>query len=152
MTLRDARVQRFLQKSMVTPLATLSASAQPHLTPLWFVHDGGKLYMNTRAASPAARDIAANPNVVLLFDAERGRRSGQVLRIRGTARLRKSLGLRVLLRFAAKYHLSPGGLRNLLSHLGTLLVRVRYYGERTGEAGTLEVTPESFEFLPRPHV
>ncbi len=152
MTLRDARVRRFLQKSMVTPLATLSARGQPHLTPLWFVYDGGKLYMNTRAASPAARDIAANPHVVLLFHAERARRPGQVLRIRGTARLQKSLGLRVLLRFAAKYHFSPGGLRNLLSNLGTLLVRVRYYGERTGEAGTLEVTPESFEFLPRPDV
>ena len=152
MNLREERLQSFLRRSMVVRLATLSPKEQPHLTPLWFVQDGGRFYMATRAASPAARDISAHPDVVLLFHAERGRRPGQILRIRGTARLRKSLGLRVQLRFAAKYHLSPGGLRNLLSNLGTLLVRVRYYGERTGEAGTLEVTPERFEFLPRPHV
>ncbi len=151
MNLKDEKLRRFLGASMIVRVATLSRNGQPHLTPLWFVEDGGRFYMGTRAASPAARDIAANPDVVLLFHAERGRRRGQVLRIRGTARLRKSLRLRVLWGFAAKYHLSPGGLKNLASSLGTVLVRARYYGERAEGAGTLEVTPERFEFLPPPH-
>ena len=143
---------RFLGRSMVVRVATLSQRGEPHITPLWFVVDGRKFYMAPRAASPAARHVSASPNVVMLFDGERRsrRRGVRVLRIGGRARLVRRLPLPVLWRFALKYHLSSGGLRNLVQNLRTLPVRVRYYGERAGEGGVLEVSPETVEFLEVP--
>ncbi len=70
-----------------------------------------------------------------------------VLRVRGQARIVKRLPFHLLARFALKYHLSPGGLANLARSLGTLSTRIRDYGERSGEAGVIEVSPESLEFL-----
>ena len=139
-------VRRTLNRAMIVRIATLSRGGRPHLTPLWFVRDRGKVYMAVREGSPAGRDIAANPQVVLLFE-DRGR----VLRMRGRAVFRKDgLIRRELFHFAPRYLVSPAALRDALSNLGRLPARLRYYSERGGEGGFIEVTPESAEFLPKP--
>ncbi len=127
----------------------MSSKELPHITPLWFVSDRGRIYINLRAKSPAARNIAANPAVVLLLDSE-GRPPARILRIRGQARVRRERHIkrRMILKSALKYHFSLGGLRNLFRHLRTLPLRVRYYAERGGEAAVIEVLPEDAEFLP----
>ncbi len=149
MSLEDSEVHEFLGRAMVVRVATLSSKGQPHITPLWFVWDRGRIYINLRAKSPAARNISANPAVVLLLDAE-GRLPDRVLRIRGRASVRREgrIKRRAILRSALKYHLSLGGLRNLFRHLRTLPIRARYYAERGGEAAVVEVVPEAAEFLP----
>ena len=136
---------------MIVRVATLSRDGTPRLTPLWFIHDRGRIYMNTRAESPAVKDIWANPFVVLLFEKDRGPRPGKTLRIRGRAAFQAGTALnrRMYIRSALKYHLSPGGLKNLLQSLTSLPIRARYYRERAGESGTIEVTPESLEFVPQ---
>ncbi len=140
----------FLRDSMVVRLATLSPKGAPLLTPIWFVEDRGRFNMNARRDSPAGRHVAANPEVVLLFAGEKHSRSQRVLRVRGRARLRRRLAARLLLKFALKYHFSLGGLWNLISSLQTVRVRLRYYGQRTGQSGTIEMTPVTFEFVERP--
>jgi uncharacterized pyridoxamine 5'-phosphate oxidase family protein len=149
MSLEDPHVHEFLGQSMVVRVATLSSKGQPHITPLWFVWDQGRIYVNLRSNSPAARNISANPEVVLLLDSE-GRLPDHVLRIRGRASVRREghIKRRTILRSALKYHLSLGGLRNLFRHLRTLPIRLRYYAERGGEAAVIEVLPEDAEFLP----
>jgi uncharacterized pyridoxamine 5'-phosphate oxidase family protein len=149
----DTRARRRIANSLVVRLATLSGASQPRLTPLWFIFDRGRFYMNTRAASPAVRDIASHPEVVLLFDRDRPGRSSRVLRIRGRAEFRqdtKELNGRMYLFSALKYHLSLGGLRNLAAGLASWPVRLRYYKERAGEAGTIEVIPETIGFVLKP--
>lgn len=151
MSLRDPEVRRFLARSMVARVGTLSPKGRPHLTPLWFVHDRGKVYMTSRDGSPAARNVSAHPAVVLLFDAERAPRSDRILRVQGRAAFRKdrSLMQRVVSREACKYWLGPGGLCHLLTHLPKAPLVMRYYAERQRDAGIIEVVPERAEFLER---
>jgi len=151
MTLDGPEVRAFVARSMVARVATLSRKGEPHITPLWFVCDQETIYMTTREASPAARNISMHPAVVLLFDVERGPGSDRVLRIRGRAIVSKESGLlrRIALRVGRKYYLCPGGLRNLLAHCQKLPLMRRYYGERRGQAGVIEVEPEGAEFLKR---
>ncbi len=145
------RERRLIDESMVVRLATVSGSGQPRVTPLWFIFASGQFYMNTREASPAVRDILANSAVVLLLERDKGRRSKDVLRVRGQAtfQLRPVVNRHVYVRSALKYHLSAGGLRNLLTTAHSIPIRARYYGERAGEAGTIEVIPESVEMVPK---
>jgi general stress protein 26 len=143
-------IRRFLDRSMVVRVATISGKGRPHLTPLWFVRKGGHLYLGTRRASAAARDLAENPRVVMLFDGERGPTRDRILRLTGKALVRDRVSLSMIFRSALKYHLSLGGLRNLLASIGTVGKRLRYYAERGGEGCMIEVEPEAFEFLPAP--
>lgn len=142
--LADARIERFVSRCMVVRVATLSASSVPHLTPLWFVRRGGDFYMTTRTASPAARHIAANRDVVLLFEKERGR-STRVLRIRGRATIKpgEHFSPGILARFALKYYLNPGGAGDIARSLRTIPARLLYYSERAGESCAIQVSPET---------
>jgi hypothetical protein len=98
------------------------------------------------------RDLMLNPEVVLLFDGDRGRRRGRVLRIRGRARFRaeRSICVPVYALSALRYYLSPGGMANTIRNRHKFAVRTRYYGERAGEGGVIEVVPETAEFLKNP--
>jgi general stress protein 26 len=148
----EPRTRRLIDESMIVRLATVSASGQPRVTPLWFIFEGGHFYMNTREASPAVRDILANREVVLLLERDKRRRSKDVLRVRGQATFHReaSVNRQMYVRSALKYHFSVGGLRNLLATVRSIPIRARYYRERAGEAGTIEVIPESAEMLPKP--
>jgi hypothetical protein len=143
-------VRRFLARCRVVRIATLSAKGTPHITPLWFVTAEGRVYMGARAESPAARNVVANPRAVLLFDTADGEPSDPVLRMTGTAVVKRGAAWQKQgLLFARKYILSPGDLRDTFANVSRLLDRVRYYAER-GNAGMIEVTPESAEFLAKP--
>ena len=145
----DARARSFLRESMIARLATLSGSGSPRLTPLWFVLHRGRIYMNTRADSPAARDIRGDARVVVLFRRDRSADAAKTLRLIARAQFLtdSAVNRRMYVGAALKYHLSPGGIRNFLAGLGSLRERILYYRERAGEAGTIEVTPESVEWL-----
>jgi nitroimidazol reductase NimA-like FMN-containing flavoprotein (pyridoxamine 5'-phosphate oxidase superfamily) len=43
-----SRTRRFIGESMVVRLATVSDSERPRVTPLWFIFESGRFYMNTR--------------------------------------------------------------------------------------------------------
>jgi nitroimidazol reductase NimA-like FMN-containing flavoprotein (pyridoxamine 5'-phosphate oxidase superfamily) len=107
----------FLRGSMVALVATVSATGRPFVTPLWFVVDGGTLYLTTGTATWAARNVARQPEVALLLTGERLTRPGEAVRLRGTATIQPGLPpWRVLLRIVAKYYAAPGGLAVELSN------------------------------------
>jgi hypothetical protein len=105
--------------------------------------------MATGATSLAVRNIAANAQVGLLFHGERSRRSGRVLRIQGRANFRPGIRHAAILRFAPKYYLSLGAIRDRLAHRRLASLRSRYH-RQTPPGGMIEVMPESAEFLPAP--
>src|SRR5580765_2594998 len=81
----DPEVQKWVGASMVAQVATLSEKEVPALIPLWFVCDGGHLYMGTGRATLSVRNINAHSRVVLMLYAERHGKQNRVLRITGTA-------------------------------------------------------------------
>jgi len=128
-------------------VATRSPTGAPSLTPLWFVIEGGRLFLTTGRATLAARNAELNPEICVLLDAEGRGRSDRVLRLRGRATVLPQLpSWRVLARFALKYYL--GGARSELTHAGKWRLRQHYYGQ--GRAAVIEVVPESAELLRLP--
>jgi general stress protein 26 len=111
MNYADPQVQSFLARSMIARIATISAKGTPQLMPLWFAARDGRIYMNNAATSPTVRNIAIHPDVVLLFDADRGSRRNMCLRVRGRAQFVEGDELlrKMWLRMAAKHDLSPNG-------------------------------------------
>jgi general stress protein 26 len=148
----DPQVQAFVARSMIARIATVSAKGTPQLMPLFFVARGGLIYMNNAATSPTVRNIASNPDVVLLFDADRGRRRGSCLRVTGTARFVEGDALlrQMWLPGAVKYYLSLDAARDALRHISHLPAMRRYRGERRSASGVIEVTPLDAEFIAHP--
>ncbi|MBI1816147.1 MAG: pyridoxamine 5'-phosphate oxidase family protein [Deltaproteobacteria bacterium] len=146
----DAEVQAFVRGSLVVQVATLSPKGRPFVTPLWFVVDGGALYVTTGAASRAGKNVTQNPAVVLLFSGERAPVPARCLRLRGSATCVSGLpSWRVLLRILAKYYLSPRALVAELLNADKWRLRLRYYGQVKGGAGYIRVVPTAADFLAR---
>lgn len=145
-------VQRFLQKSLAVRIATLSPAGNPDLIPLWFLVHEGRIYMAPRAGNPVVRDLTLNPEVALLFHGEQSRKPDRALRVRGQATFVRDPAVvqAVQRRALRRYYLSPGGFWNTLKHLRRAGIMRRYYGERGGDSGVIEVVPETAEFLPLP--
>jgi Pyridoxamine 5'-phosphate oxidase len=147
----DPEVRAFLRRSMVALVATRSANGRPFMTPLWFVADGGALFITTGAGSLTSRNVAGHPEMTLLFSGEGARRSDRALRLRGTVTFQPRMPpWRVLLRIVAKYYASPRALRVELRHRAKWQIRSRYYQQVKGGPGHLQVTPTAAEFLPIP--
>jgi hypothetical protein len=141
----------FLRGSMVALVATVSAKGRPFMTPLWFVVDGGALYLTTGTATWVARNVARKPEVALLLTGEGLARSGEALCLRGTATVHAGLpAWQVLLRIATKYYAAPRGLAAELSNATKWGLRARYYAQVKGGAGYLRVVPSGGEVLRRP--
>ena len=146
----SAQAEAFVRRSMVTLVATRSPKSRPFVTPLWFVLDGGALYVPTGTQTWAGRNIARHPVVTLLFGGERGM-APELLRLRGRAVCENGFPpWRVLARVAAKYYVAPHALLVELRHVARWGLRMRYYGGVPGGAGYLRVVPTSAEFLRRP--
>jgi Pyridoxamine 5'-phosphate oxidase len=147
----DPSVRAFLRRSMIAQVATLSAKRRPFVTPLWFVVDGGALYITTGPESWAGKNVGQHPEVALLLRCESTLQSNRVLRLRGTATCHRGLpSWRVLLRIAVKYYLSPGALRVELPNARRWRLRQLYYGQLKGGFGFIRVVPTAAEFLPQP--
>ncbi|MCC6382275.1 MAG: nitroreductase family deazaflavin-dependent oxidoreductase, partial [Dehalococcoidia bacterium] len=150
-SLADPLVARFLRRSLIVRIATLSPAGNAGLIPLYFVHFRGRIWMTTRSENPVVRDLLRNPAVVLLFHGEKLSDQRAVVRIRGQATFhttrRETLPVYALA--ALRYYLSPGGIANTVRHWRQFRLSLRYKGERAG-GGVIEVVPESAEFLPNP--
>ena len=153
----DPEVREFLARSVIMRMASLSPKGQPMMECLTFVCWQERLYISYQDIRPTGRAISVHPDVTLLFDGERGPRSGRLLRVRGRAVFRGESRIvgRVMLGLARKYFLTRPGLQNLLAHARTVPVAVRFYAQGwreergKGLKAIMEVEPASFEFLPR---
>ena len=146
----DPVVRGFLSRTMIAEVATLSPKCHPFLTPLWFVVDGGALYLTTAPETRAGKNIVQQPRVALLFDGGEGG-SGEVLRMWGSATCHRGLpAWRVLVRVAAKYYVSPAALHVELRNARRWRLRNLFYGQLKGGFGYIRIMPINGELLPRP--
>jgi PPOX class probable F420-dependent enzyme len=66
-----AEIQDFLTEGTRTAkLATMMADGAPHVMPVWFIVEDGAVVFNTGAATVKGRNLARDPRVSLLVDAE----------------------------------------------------------------------------------
>jgi hypothetical protein len=145
----DSLVRTYLRHSLIVQVATLSAKKHPFVTPLWFVVDGGALYITTGPESWAGKNVMQHPEVTLLFSGELFAEPDRPLRLRGTATCHHGFpSWRVLLRVAAKYYLSPRALRVELRNARKWRRRQLYYAQAKGGVGYIRVVPRAADFLP----
>jgi hypothetical protein len=151
MKVDDPAVLDVLRRSMVARIATLSRNGRPSINPLYFIYLNGRIWLGTSEWTLAARNAKADPRVSVLFEVEQDRSLHRVLRINGRASVRtdqqaqRSYGLRV----ACKYLLTPGGIRNTLTHM-RLLPAMHTYHTQSAEKGqpcVIKVTSLEAEFL-----
>ncbi|HEV2456784.1 MAG TPA: pyridoxamine 5'-phosphate oxidase family protein [Ktedonobacterales bacterium] len=147
----DPTVIDVLRRSMVARIATLSHNGRPSITPLYFVHLTGRIWLGTPAWTLAARHVTADPRVSLLFHVERDASDQRVVRISGRARVRTDRQARrsYALRAARKYVLTLGDVRDTLVHLRLLPIRRHYRAQSAakGQSSVIEVIPERVEIL-----
>jgi hypothetical protein len=132
---------------MTMRVATLSSGGVPHIAPLRFIYLGRRIYALPGARTPTARHLREQPDVVLLFDAERT--AGRVLRVRAHATTlgEPNLTRRYERRAAMKYFLRPGGIWNTLTHWRLFLDGRRLLRR---DNALIEFVPETAELMPRP--
>ncbi|MER5178159.1 PPOX class F420-dependent oxidoreductase [Streptomyces sp. NPDC002896] len=108
-------------------LSTVRADGGPHVTPVWFVLDGGDLVFNTGRETVKGRNLARDGRVALCVDDDRPPYAFVVLR--GHAELSEDLdevrrwATRIGARYMGEDKAEEFGARNGVP--GELLVRVR---------------------------
>jgi hypothetical protein len=65
---RDA----FLSEERVCRMATVGHDGRPHTSALWFVWDGGELWINSVVKSQRFTDVSRDPRVSVIVDAGDG--------------------------------------------------------------------------------
>ena len=149
----DPAVVDILRRAMVARIATVSRSGRPHINPLYFVRENGKIYLGTVDRTLAALNVKANPRVTILFDVESEPNDRRVLTIHGAAIVRTDSRLCrwYVVRDYRKYILSRPGFLNALAHIRLLPLVRRFVtsGEKGAEC-VLEVRPERAELLTAP--
>ncbi len=68
-SMSEAEVSEFIASQKVMRLATADSKGTPHLTPMWYVYDGERIYFTADKGSKKLRNISANESVAVLFDA-----------------------------------------------------------------------------------
>lgn len=64
----DQKVLDFLHGKHFGKLATLMRDGRPQVTPVWYMLDGGKLWVNTSEDRVKFRNVRRDPRVCLLVD------------------------------------------------------------------------------------
>ena len=66
----DQETLQFLERPLLMRLATLGADGYPQVTPVWFVQDGGRLYVSTEKERTKHRNMLRDPRVGASIDAD----------------------------------------------------------------------------------
>lgn len=151
MKVDDPAVLDVIRRCMVARIATLSSNGRPSINPLYFIYLNRHIWLGTSDWTLAARNVKADPRVSVLFEVERDRSDQRVLRITGRAGVNADRAVQRTyeLRVARKYILTPGGIRNYLTHL-RLILPMHYYHAQSAAKGlacVIDVIPEQAEFL-----
>jgi PPOX class probable F420-dependent enzyme len=67
----SASMREFLNGRHYATLATLNADGSMHLTPVWYLFEGERLFVETAASDRKVRNISARPEASLLVDGRR---------------------------------------------------------------------------------
>lgn len=61
----QSAVSNFMQKEWLASFATVDAEGRPHIVPVFFTYDEGKVYVQTDRRSVKVRNLARNGNVAV---------------------------------------------------------------------------------------
>lgn len=151
MILTDALVQHLLKRAMVARMATISRSGRPHVHPNYFVVDDSRLWLGTTTGTLAARNVAVNPAVQLLFEIEEDPTDSRLMRITGTAAIRTEPDLlkEYKRRDVRKYFRSLRGLLMSFRHLHRVFLTSKYLStsDPANRHCVIEVEPTKIEIL-----
>jgi len=64
----DKKTEDFLKGIHFGKLATLMRNGSPHVTPIWYMYEGGKLIVNTTTDRVKYRNIRRDPRISFLVD------------------------------------------------------------------------------------
>ena len=67
-SLSDRLVKKLLNGRYIAALATRNADGSIHVVAVWYLFDGGSLYIGTAGRSRKARNAQSNPNVSVMID------------------------------------------------------------------------------------
>jgi len=60
-----SEVSSFMQKEWLASFATVDAEGRPHVVPVFFTYDEGRVYVQTDRKSVKVRNLAKNSNVAI---------------------------------------------------------------------------------------
>jgi nitroimidazol reductase NimA-like FMN-containing flavoprotein (pyridoxamine 5'-phosphate oxidase superfamily) len=60
-----SEVSSFMQKEWLASFATVDAEGRPHVVPVFFTYDKGRVYVQTDRKSVKVRNLAKNSNVAI---------------------------------------------------------------------------------------
>jgi PPOX class probable F420-dependent enzyme len=87
-TMNEAEIQEFLSSgAKVLQVATLGADGSPHLAPMWFVMDDGKVVFRSFTKSQKIVNLMRDPRITVLAEAGDAYADLQGVMIKGTATL-----------------------------------------------------------------
>ena len=84
-TKAGARAAARLERELILWLTTVTPDGQPQASPVWFLWVDGEIMLYSRADTPRAANIRANPRVAANLDGDG--RGGDVVSIEGEARI-----------------------------------------------------------------
>lgn len=64
----DPKVESFLKGRHFGKIATIRKDGSPHVTPMWYMYEGGKLIVNTTTSRVKFYNIRRDPRVCFLVD------------------------------------------------------------------------------------
>jgi len=64
----DSKLQEFLRGRHIATLSTENADGSAHLVAVWYLYDGGSLYVATSSKSKKARNVAARAKASMMID------------------------------------------------------------------------------------
>ena len=138
-----------IDRARVARLATASSNARPHVNPLWFVVEGGHVWLGTSSSTLAARNVASTTRVQVLFDDESSPDDERELRVDGTATVRTDP--ETLRRYrravARRYMITPRGMWNLVTHPRQW--RPMQHHIDGGDACVIDVEPADWTWMAR---
>ncbi len=80
-------VQQFLTANTVLQVATLGADGWPHLAPMWYVMEDGKVVFRSFSKSQKIVNLTRNPNLTVLVETGDDYSQLRGVMIKGAARL-----------------------------------------------------------------
>lgn len=103
-----AELDAFLTETpRVARLGTVSAAGEPHVAPVWFRLDGGRLLVHTNPASRKARNVAAMGRHSTVVDKDTHPYKGAI--VHGRAEIAEDVPWEPLIRELAMAYVGPEG-------------------------------------------
>jgi len=79
--------ERFLRNGRILRLASLHEDGSPHLVPVWYIYEDGRLYVATSDTSRKARNIKKSGRVAFCVDVGEGYEDLKAVIGKGNARV-----------------------------------------------------------------